>query len=174
MELRTTAKVFPPPPPCPQSVWPRLTPTRWQPVASSWTAWTLATVTSIWIAVVLISVFSPEMIHGSEQQRMPVAAFGTWLWGFGASFASFAAMARLRGDLVRRPLWMMVFGATVGIWSAATLVSVFGPTHVTGSDPTTIPVASLIAPIVAMVGTIVAVTIVRVAHGLSRVSQEVR
>jgi hypothetical protein len=69
---------------------------------------------------------------------------------------------------------MMVFGATVGIWSAATLVSVFGPTHVTGSDPTTIPVASLIAPIVAMVGTIVAVTIVRVAHGLSRVSQEVR
>jgi hypothetical protein len=62
----------------------------------------------------------------------------------------------------------------VVIWSAATLVSVFGPTNVTGSDPTTIPIAALIAPIVAMVATIVTGTIVLVAHALSHMQQEVR
>jgi hypothetical protein len=174
MELRTDTKVIPPPSRGAQGTWPPSAPVRWQPARSNWTAWTLVTVASIWTAVVLISVFSPDMIHGSEQQRMPVAAFGTWLWGFVASVAVFVAMARLRGDSDRRLLWMMLFGATVVIWSAATLVSVFGPTNVTGSDPTTIPIAALIAPIVAMVATIVTGTIVLVAHALSHMQQEVR
>ena len=174
MELQTDTKVIPPPPPAVQRTWPPPVPVRRQPAGSSWTAWTLAAVASIWTAVVLISVFSPDMVHGSEQQRMPVAAFGTWLWGFGASVAVFVAMARLRGDSDRRPLWTMLFGATAVIWSAATLVSVFGPTSVTGSDPTTIPRAALIAPIVAMVATVVTGTLVVVATGLSRMRHEVR
>ncbi len=128
--------------------------------------WTLATVASIWTAVALMSVFSPDMIHGSEQQRLPIAALSTWLWGFGASVAAFVAMARLRGPLDRRPLWMFLFGATVAFWSAATLISVFGPTIDTGSDPTTIPMAALIAPIVAMLATVVAAMVVVVTHGL--------
>jgi hypothetical protein len=146
-------------------IWPP-PPTRPRTPASSWTAWTLAAVGSIWTAVVLISVFSPDMIHGSEHQRMPVAAFGAWVWGFGASLAAVAAMARLRGSVARRPLWMMMAGATAAIWCAATVVSVFGPTQVTGTDPTTIPLAALIAPIVAMLATIGAATVVLAADGL--------
>ena len=98
--------------------WPPPAPARSSPVDGSWTAWTLATVAAIWISVVLISVLSPDMIHGSEHQRMPVAAFGTWFWGFGASFAAVLAMARLRRDVARRPLWMMLSGATMAIWVA--------------------------------------------------------
>ena len=147
--------------------WPPPAPVRSPTVDGSWTAWTLATVTAIWICVVLISVLSPDMIHGSAHQRMPVAAFGTWFWGFGASVAALMAMARLRGDVARQPLWMMLSGATTAIWIAAALVSIFGPTLVTGSDPTTIPVAALIAPVVATLATTVTATVVVVVHGLT-------
>ena len=140
---------------------------RWHAAEASWTAWTLATVGSIWIAVVLISVFSPDLIHGSEHQRMPVAAFATWFWGFGASIAAVVAMARLREDVGRRPLWMILTGATTAIWCAAVLVSIFGPTQETGTDPTTVPLAALISPIVAMRATFVAATVVLVADGLT-------
>jgi hypothetical protein len=63
-------------------------------------------------------------------------------------------------------MWMMLSGATTAIWSAATVVSIFGPTQVTGSDPTTIPLAALISPIVATLATVVAATVVLVANGL--------
>ena len=129
-----------------QGAWPPPVAPRSRVAETSWTAWTLAAVGSIGIAVVLISLFSHDMIHGSEHQRMPIAAFGTWIWGFGASIAAVVAMARLRGDVRRRPMWMMLSGATTAIWSAATVVSIFGPTQVTGSDPTTIPLAALISP----------------------------
>ena len=48
------------------------------------------------------------------------------------------------------------------------LVSVFGPTMVTGSDPTTIPLAAMIAPVVAMLATVAAGIVAVVANGLSR------
>jgi hypothetical protein len=172
MELRIdTALIPPPPPPGAQVTWPPPAPARWKPVGNTWTGWTLATVATIWTAVVLISVFSPDMIHGSEQQRMPVAAFGTWVWGLGASVVVFVALARLRGNPSHRPLWMALFGTTVVIWSAATLASVFGPTVVTGSDPTTIPMAALIAPIGALVATVITGATVLITHGLSRMQQ---
>ena len=154
-----------------QGGWPPPGTPRSQAAQSSWTAWTLAAVASIWIAVGVISLFSPDMIHGSEHQRMPVAAFGTWFWGCCASTAAVMAMTRLRGDVGRRPLWMMLSGATMAIWFAATVVSIYGPTQVTGSDPTTIPVAALISPIVAMLATLVAATVVLVATGLTGTRQ---
>ena len=128
---------------------------------------TLATITAIWVSIALISVLSPDMVHGSEHQRMPVAAFGAWFWGFGASIAAVVAMARLRRDVAQRPAVMMVAGVTTTIWVAATVVSIFGPTLVTGSDPTTIPLAALIAPIVAALVTTGIATVAVIAHGLS-------
>jgi hypothetical protein len=35
----------------------------------------------IWIAVVVISVFAPDMVSGSEREHLPIAAFTTWFWG---------------------------------------------------------------------------------------------
>jgi hypothetical protein len=167
MELRSdTALMFPPPPSDAQVTWPPPAPTRRQPVGSSWTGWTLASVALIWTAVVLISVLSPDMIHGSEQQRLPVAALGTWLWGFGASIVVFVVMALLPGNPGARPLRMVLFGATVVIWSAATVASVLGPTIVTGSDPTTIPMAALIAPISALVATVITAATMLITHDL--------
>ena len=40
----------------------------------SWVAWTLAGIAAIWVAVTLISLLSPDMVTGSEQQHLPAAA----------------------------------------------------------------------------------------------------
>jgi hypothetical protein len=168
MELRAASTTFPPPTLGARVTWtPPVPPVRPQAARRSWTAWTLTTVAVIWAAVAVISVFSPDMIHGSEQQHLPVAALATWIWGCAASVAAFVVMTRLRGGLDRRPLWMIVFGATVAMWTAATLISIFGPTVVTGSDPTTIPMAALIAPIVATLATILAAIVVLVTDNAS-------
>ncbi len=98
---------------------------------------------------------------------MPVAAFGAWFWGLGASIAAVAAFSRLRGDAARRPAVLLLTGSTMTIWVAAAVVSIVGPTQVTGSDPTTIPTAALIAPIVATWATIGMATVAVVLHGLT-------
>jgi hypothetical protein len=45
----------------------------------SWMLWTAIGIGGIWIAVLLISLLAPDMVTGSEQQHLPVAAFATWL-----------------------------------------------------------------------------------------------
>ena len=64
----------------------------------SWVLWTVAGIVGIWVAVALISLLAPDMVTGSEQQHMAVAAFGTWVWGLIATGAFVWAMGGLRGD----------------------------------------------------------------------------
>src|SRR4029453_525923 len=47
----------------------------------SWVLWTVAGIVGVWVAVTLISLLAPDMVTGSEQQHLAVAAFGTWVWG---------------------------------------------------------------------------------------------
>ena len=47
----------------------------------------------------------------------------------------------------------MLGGATAAIWLAVTLLSIYAPAYVTGSDPTTIPTATILSPIIGMVAT---------------------
>lgn len=110
---------------------------------------------AIWAAVVGISVFAPDMVSGSEQQHLPVAAFGTWIWGLIATFGVFSAWTALRRSPARRYAHRPFALGVAGVWTAATLVSVFGPVMVTGSDPTRIPLAAFLAPIAATVLTLV-------------------
>ena len=103
----------------------------------------------IWAAVLAISLLSPDMVSGSEQQNLPVAAFTTWIWGTVATFTvlSFCASApHVPGRLeLLRPV---AFGVAA-VWLVAAAVSVLGPEMVTGTDPTRIPVCAFIAPIAA-------------------------
>jgi hypothetical protein len=145
------------------TTWPPPVVPRSHTAVSSWTAWTLATLASIWIAVALISVLAPDLIHGSEHQRLPVAALVTWMWGFGASIAVLGAMSRARGRLRQRPLWVALFVATVLSWSASAVISITAPTYDTGSDPTTIPLAAVVSPLLAMLATTGAAVVVLVA-----------
>jgi hypothetical protein len=111
-------------------------------------AWTAGAVGAIWLAVLVISLFSPDLVSGSEQQHLPIAAFIAWFWG-----AIATVVVILFGALLRRaaaPVWGVApAAATIGIWVVAALVSVFAPTLETGTDPTTIPLAAMIAPFAA-------------------------
>ncbi len=105
----------------------------------------MAGVAFIWAAVVAISVFSPDLVSGSEQEHLPVAALGTWVWGAVATRSVLATSLRLPSQDAGAQLATIV--GTV--WAAATAVSIFGPRLVTGSDPTSLPIAAMVAPIAA-------------------------
>jgi hypothetical protein len=115
----------------------------------SWMAWTVAGVAVIWVAVALISVFSPDMVSGSEQEHLPVAAFATWISGVVGTGAFFWMMGKLRGSVTRRPVWIGLSVTTMAIWTVATILSIVLPVVETGSDPTRLPVGAMVAPVAA-------------------------
>jgi hypothetical protein len=122
----------------------------------SWMAWSVAGLTGIGTAVVLISVLSPDLVSGSEQQHLPIAAFTAWLWGLVATGGFLWAMARLRGSASQRPIWIGLAVATLSVWLMATILRLALPVVETGSDPTRVPVAAIVTPIAAAALTVLA------------------
>ena len=122
----------------------------------SWMVWTASGIVGIWVAVALISVLAPDLVSGSEQQHMPVAAMTAWLWGLVATGMFLWAMGRLRGRASYRPLWIGLTGATLAIWLVATVLAITLPVYETGSDPTRLPVGAMVAPVAATVLTALA------------------
>jgi hypothetical protein len=115
----------------------------------SWMAWTAVGLGGIWIAVVLISVFAPDMISGSEQEHLPIAAFTTWFWGGVGSLVFLWAMGKLRGDARWRSTWIGLAAVTLVVWALATVLAITLPVFVTGTDPTQIPIGAFFSPVAA-------------------------
>ena len=115
-----------------------------RPTTATFDTWWLVAVVSVLISVLLASIFSPDMVSGVEQEHLPLAPLTLWIWGAAAiGYLSF----------VRRDGADPVFGLSVAIlWVAVAATSIFAPELVTGADPTRIPIAALVAPVV---GTIV-------------------
>jgi hypothetical protein len=122
----------------------------------SWAVWTAVGVSGIWAAVILISLLTPHMVSGSHQERLPVAAFGTWLWGMVATVFFLWGMFRLRRSGVGTAGCAGLSSVVVTVWLITTALSIFVPVFVTGSDPTRIPIAGLVSPVAAMVLTFLA------------------
>jgi hypothetical protein len=115
----------------------------------SWMLWTAVGIAGIWVAVLLISLLAPDLVSGSEQQHLPIAAFTTWFWGGIATVVLLWAMGRLRGRASWQPIWVGLAVATLGIWAVATILGITLPVMVTGTDPTQIPFAAIFAPVAA-------------------------
>jgi hypothetical protein len=113
--------------------------------------WTAIGVGGIWVAVILISLFAPDLVTGSEHEHLPLAAFGTWLWGGIGTALLLWAMGRLRGDASWRSTWIGLALVTLAIWAVATVLSITLPVYETGSDPTELPFGALFAPIAAAI-----------------------
>jgi hypothetical protein len=146
---------------------------RWGGTADgSWMLWTAIGTAGIWVAVVVISFFAPDMVSGSEQQHLPIAAFSTWLWGaIGTAFFIWA-MGKLRGSGRWRSTWIGVSIATLLVWTVATIIAITAPEFVTGTDPTRIPFGALFAPIGAVLLTALAGVIASVFRHGSRTAGE--
>jgi hypothetical protein len=115
----------------------------------SWMLWTAIGVGGIWVAVVIISVFAPDLVSGSEQEHLPIAAITTWFWGGVGTVAFLWPMSRLRGDAAWRTTWIGLSVATLAVWGLATILAITLPAFETGSDPTQLPLGALFAPIAA-------------------------
>ena len=122
----------------------------------SWMAWSAAGIAGTWVAVVLISTLAPDMVTGSEQEHMPVAAATSWLWGLISTIGFLWAMSKLRGRASRRPIWIGLATATLVLWLAATILSITLPVVETGTDPTRLPIGAMVAPPAAAVLTVLA------------------
>jgi hypothetical protein len=122
----------------------------------SWMAWTAAGIAGIWVAVTVISIVAPDMVTGSEQDHVPVAALSTWLWGLVSTGAFVWAMDKLRGNATRRPIWIGLTVMTLTVWLVAVILSGSLPVVETGSDPTRIPIGAIVAPVAATVLTVLA------------------
>ncbi|UCH86445.1 MAG: hypothetical protein JSU97_07940 [Dehalococcoidia bacterium] len=125
--------------------------------------WLSIGIASIWLAVTLVSIFAPDFVSGSEQEHIPFAALFTWIPGAFASRSVLNEMVRRRhGKIEPKYVWAGIAITTAGIWLAVTLVSIFVPRMETGSDPTRIPIAALLAPIGGAIGTAMACGYARV------------
>jgi hypothetical protein len=103
---------------------------------------TAVAVAGLWLAIALSSVFAPDLISDS-QDHVPIVALTIWIWGAVATgFVMFGAAFPTRD---RTAKWGLPV-AVLGIWGAVTLVSIFAPTIVAGSDGTIVPIAGLFAP----------------------------
>lgn len=111
--------------------------------------WTAIGLGGIWIAVLLISVFAPDLVSGSEQEHLPVAAFTTWFWGGVGTLVFLWAMGKLRGDARWRSTWIGLAAVTLMLWTLATILAITLPVFITGTDPTRIPIGAFFAPVAA-------------------------
>jgi hypothetical protein len=96
------------------------------------------------------------LVSGSEQDHLPVAAFGTWIWGVVATGAFLWIMGRLRGSATRKPVWIGLSLTAVAVWLGAAILSITLPVVETGSDPTRLPIGAIVAPVAAAMLTILA------------------
>lgn len=123
-----------------------------------------AALTVIWAAVIVISVFSPDLVSGTQQEHTPLAGILTWIWGLIATRTLITTVAAQRGhpDRVGDVAWLIA--GVSAAWAAAAAVAVWVPELVTGTDPTHLPLAAIIAPIAAMVITSTACQIFSSLH----------
>ena len=111
--------------------------------------WTAIGIGGIWVAVLALSLLAPDLVSGSEQEHLPVAAFATWFWGGVGTLVFLVVMGRLRGNATWQPIWIGFSLVTLVIWAVATILGINLPVAETGTDPTRIPIAALVAPVAA-------------------------
>jgi hypothetical protein len=98
---------------------------------------------AIWASAGLMAIGAPDLVTGSQHEHLPLALITVWLWATAAS--AYALMTPSRGSLAR---WTL---AVTSLWVATAVVATAAPVMVTGTDPTRIPLAVIIAPPVAAV-----------------------
>jgi hypothetical protein len=109
-------------------------------------------VACIWLAIAAASIWSPDMIAGSNHERLALVAATDWFYAAIATGLVLMAFGR-RSRGATGSLWLGFTIAIVSIWSVVALISIFAPTMQTGTDPTTIPIAAFVAPIGGVIAT---------------------
>ena len=113
--------------------------------------WSGLAVAAIWLSAVAASIWSPDLVTGAAHEHIPLVAINFPIWALLATGFAILAPAVTASD--RGRVWAVYAGAVAVAWVAAAMISIGAPAMVTGTDPTTIPIAGVIAPIAAMAAT---------------------
>jgi hypothetical protein len=109
-------------------------------------------VASIWVPMLFFSVFAPDMVTGSLHEHLPIGGLTGWAWAAVATgYVLMATRTRAPADDPTR--WIGFELSVLTIWVVVALAGTLAPELVTGTDPTRIPLATLIAPVAGMVAT---------------------
>ncbi len=95
-------------------------------------------VVAVVVASTIVALLAPDMVTGSAHEHLPLAALTVWPWA--AAAVGYVLMAG-RGKDARD----LVLGVS-SVWALVAVLALAVPTLVTGTDPTRIPLAALIAP----------------------------
>lgn len=104
----------------------------------------LVALVGIWVAVVLTSLFAPDLVTGTTQDRFPLPFVVAFLAGLAATRSVVRAFNHGLGATAR---WTIYAATLLVIWAAVAVVSIYVPATITGTDPTQLPIAAIIAPI---------------------------
>jgi len=113
--------------------------------------WSGLAIAAIWAAAASAAIWAPDLVSGSAQDHIPIIAMIFPIWALLAT--GFVVMAPATTANDRRRVWAVYAGTVAVVWATAAAIAIAGPALVTGSDPTTIPIAGMIAPIIAMAAT---------------------
>ena len=105
----------------------------------------------VWLSALAVALWAPALVTGSEQSSFPVGALFAPLAALVATPHVLRAVALSDAD--RPPGRRFVVGFLWALWGFAAVVAITSPETVTGSDPTRIPLAAMISPLVAFLVT---------------------
>lgn len=104
-------------------------------------------VTGIWVATVLVTLLSPDLVTGSAHEHLPLAGMSAWVWA--AVSSGYVVLATGDGRDPSRPETLSGW-LVAAVWLVVLAVCALAPALVTGTDPTTIPIAAVVAPVAGM------------------------
>ncbi|MDH3606515.1 MAG: hypothetical protein OER12_05930 [Acidimicrobiia bacterium] len=117
-------------------------------------AWVALALGSIWLAVAIISLTSPDLVYGAERDTFPLIPAVTWMSGAAASsYVLRALVTRHPTREDQQHAWVGIALSTAVIWALVTLVILLLPTFdfTVTDDPISIPLGHLVAPAAAAV-----------------------
>ena len=120
---------------------------------------------AIWVSATLAALYAPDMVTGSNQEHLQLAMFLVWPLAAVATGMVLLAAGVSRREVQAAGPWAMYALLTSIAWAASAVASVFVSPMVTGTDPTTIPIAALLAPLFAVLVTAYAAIYVAGAGG---------
>ncbi len=92
---------------------------------------------AVWVAIGVASLFTPDLVSGTEQDHVPITALTMWIWG--AIATGFVVMTGTMGRGVVDGRWRGLGIAVGAIWAVVAIASIWTPELVTGTDPTRVP-----------------------------------
>jgi len=114
--------------------------------------WIFATIAVIWVAVLVTSLSSPDLMFGDEPVILRPAAILNWFWGVvGTVFVLRSTLFRHQNELGwgQTDAYPWILAITTAVWLVAVLASLNAPDVVINED-IIVPVGSIVAPPIAV------------------------